>query len=154
MSPSGIDDWRPLVDCIVAVETDPSAEELRTVNQGLDYYNDAYAPPFDFRKVSVLLRDGKGQVVGGLLGNTEWGWLHVGALWIRDDVRRQGYGSALLQAAEQEALNRGCHHVFLDTTSFQALPFYLKHRYTVWGELDDFPKGHKRYFVQKALSGR
>ncbi|MBV8086335.1 MAG: metalloregulator ArsR/SmtB family transcription factor [Chloroflexi bacterium] len=35
--------------------------------------------------------------------------------------------------------------------SWQALPFYQKHGYSLWGELDDFPRGHKHHFVQKAL---
>ena len=49
------------------------------------------------------------------------------------------------------AARRGCHRASLDTTSFQALPFYLKHGYAIWGQLDDFPIGHSRYFLKKAL---
>ena len=35
----------------------------------------------------------------------------------------------------------------------QSLPFYLKHGYALWGQLDDFPVGHTRYFLKKALGG-
>jgi hypothetical protein len=39
----------------------------------------------------------------------------------------------------------------LDTMSFQALDFYLKLGYTVFGRLDDLPEGHSRIFLKKAL---
>jgi hypothetical protein len=34
---------------------------------------------------------------------------------------------------------------------FQAKDFYLKHEYEVLGILDDCPKGHKRYYMEKVL---
>lgn len=141
------------MNCEVVLDANPTDEDLHIVHQGLDDYNDLYAPEIQFQSLHFFLRDSGGDVAGGLLGDTSWGWLHVGVLWIRADVRRQGYGSAMLRAAEEEAVGRGCHHAFLDTTSFQALPFYLQHSYTLWGELDDFPRGHKRHFLQKALTG-
>ena len=33
----------------------------------------------------------------------------------------------------------------------QALPFYEKHGYTVFGVLENYPTGHSRYFVRKSL---
>src|SRR6266851_4251369 len=63
----------------------------------------------DYRPLTLLLKDTEGQVVGGLLGKTEWGWLHVGTLAIREEYRNQGYGSKLLALAEQVAVERGCH---------------------------------------------
>ncbi len=72
-------------------------------------------------------------------------------LWVQEDLCDQGYGRILLLAAEEEAVRRGCRHAHVDTMSFQALPFYLKHGYTIWGELPDMPAGHTRYFLKKAL---
>ena len=37
-------------------------------------------------------------------------------------------------------------------TSFQALPFYQKYGYQVWGQLDDFPPGHTHYYLRKEFS--
>jgi len=53
--------------------------------------------------------------------------------------------------AEEEARRRGCHSVHLDTLSFQALPFYQKHGYAVFGALENHPVGHTRYFLKKKL---
>ena len=54
-----------------------------------------------------------------------------------------------MRAAEQEARDRGCSHAHCDTYDFQALPFYQKLGYQVFGQLEDYPAGHTRYFLQK-----
>jgi GNAT superfamily N-acetyltransferase len=73
-------------------------------------------------------------------------------LWLAEEVRGQGFGSQLLSMAEGEARQRGCHHAFVDTTSFQALPFYQKCGYTLYAQLEDFPPGHRRYFLKKEFA--
>ena len=57
----------------------------------------------------------------------------------------------LMSAAETEARRRGCHHALLDTFDFQARPFYEQLGYVAFGELEDFPRGHSRYFLSKHL---
>ena len=42
---------------------------------------------------------------------------------------------------------------WLDTYDFQARPFYERHGYAVFGELDGFPNGHRRWFMRKRLDG-
>jgi GNAT superfamily N-acetyltransferase len=103
------------------------------------------------RTLGIFIRDPEGHILGGLLGDTYWGWLYISILWIDERLRGRGYGEKLLAAAEQEAIQRGCSHAHIDTMSFQALPFYEKHGYTVFGVLEDLPAGHKKYYVQKTL---
>ncbi len=92
---------------------------MNIVYEGLREYNSAYVSDNRHRTLVVFLRDEHNAIVGGLLGDTFWGWLHISIFWIRADWRRRGYGRAMLAAAEQEAVRRGCQHAFLDTTSFQ-----------------------------------
>ena len=98
-----------------------------------------------------MLHDQGGQLIAGLCATTVWGWLHVKELWVTESARGTDIGSQLMDAAESEALRRGCRHALLDTFDFQARPFYEKLGYAVFGELADFPLGHRRYFMQKQL---
>lgn len=135
----------------VTVEETSDPAAVRAVNEGLDRFNLRFAPAEQYRPLNVFLRDDDGKILGGLLGETYWTWLHVGVLWVDDAVRKGGHGSRLMAEAEAEARRRGCRHAYLDTLSFQALPFYQRLGYTVFGTLDDLPEGHQRYFLQKAL---
>lgn len=130
---------------------DASVEERNAINGFLNAHNLHVTGRDDYRPINLVLRDQEGRVVGGLLGATYWDWLYVDTLALSDAARNQGWGSRLLAMAEQEALARGCHHVYLDTFSFQALPFYQKQGYQVFGTLNRFPGDQKRYFLQKEL---
>jgi GNAT superfamily N-acetyltransferase len=86
-----------------------------------------------------------------VIGEIYWGWFYLDLLWVKDELRGRGYGHRLLTLAEQEARQRGAKNVYLDTFSFQAPNFYKQHGYQVFGELEDFPPGHQRYFLTKQL---
>lgn len=135
------------------VEDAQSCEaEARIVMQGLRAYNIAQTEDTHYTLLRLFLRDATGKVVGGLLGEISWGWLHISTLWLAEDLRKGGYGTRLMAAAETEAISRGCHSAFLDTFSFQARPFYERLGYEVFGRLDAYPPGHCRYFLRKRLA--
>jgi GNAT superfamily N-acetyltransferase len=136
---------------ILSLQTDAQSAEAAFVHDQLVHYNRSAAPHDAYLPLHLILRDENGEIAGGLVADTYWGWLVVNVLWIREDARRLGFGSRLLQAAEEEALRRGCRAAHLDTMDFQAPEFYLKHGYEVWGILEDMPEGHRRIFLKKRL---
>jgi GNAT superfamily N-acetyltransferase len=138
-------------DCGLVVEDTPRPEDIAAVIDGLAAYNLQHAPPEEYRRLHIFLRTGEGKVVGGLIGATFWGWLYVDRLWVHEALRKQSYGSRLMAAAEQEAQRRGCRHAYVDTMTFQVLPFYERLGYTIFGILEDMPQGCRRYFLQKHL---
>ena len=103
--------------------------------------------PFGF-----FLRDSDGEVLGGAFGNLWGDWLFTETLWVDSHIRGHGHATKLMAAAEEHASARGCSNAFLDTFSFQARPLYEKLGYHVIGELNDFPKGHSRYWMTKRLA--
>jgi GNAT superfamily N-acetyltransferase len=137
---------------IITLTDSPAPEDLKVVREGLENYNTSMGVELDWVSLALFIRDPEGNVVGGLTGGTYWGWLYVGFFWLVEDVRGQGMGSQLLDQAEKEARRRGCRNSFLDTTSFQSLSFYQKHGYILYGQLDNFPPGHSRYFLKKELA--
>jgi GNAT superfamily N-acetyltransferase len=135
----------------ILVTDTPDQAAYDAILTGIVAYNDIHAEPDRQRVLAVLVKGDAGQVVGGLWGATAWRWLFVRLLWRPEALRGAGLGRDLLRRAEAEAKNRGCGNVWLDTYSFQARGFYEKLGYTVFGTLDDYPPGHRRYFLQKRL---
>jgi len=101
--------------------------------------------------LDILIRNAAGEIVGGLIASTYWGWLEVNVLWIAEGLRRLGHGRTLLRMAEAEARTRGCAHVMLTTYSFQARGFYEKEGYRVVGEMAGYPPGAVYYWMRKGL---
>jgi ribosomal protein S18 acetylase RimI-like enzyme len=132
----------------ISVEEHASEAECRQVVQGLLSYNGIHAAVENYRDLTVLLRH-DGAIVGGLLGYTHWDWLFIKQLWVAEVFQRSGFGQMLMLAAEHEAVSRGCLQAHCDTFDFQALPFYQKLDYCVFGQLEDYPAGHTRYFLHK-----
>ncbi len=100
----------------------------------------------------VEVLDASGAITGGLWGHTSFGWLYTQLLVVPEALRGQGVGRQLLQAAEAQALQRGCHGAWLDTFNPQALLFYERVGYGRFGQLDNFPAGGTRYFLKKELA--
>ena len=130
----------------------PREREIRFVREALARFNQAHVGEDGHTPLHIVEHDREGNVIGGILGGTYWGWMYIDILWVREDCRGRGIGSGLLAEAEREALRRGCHHVHLDTMSWQAPDFYRKRGYTVIGVLPDIPQGNQKYLLMKALT--
>jgi ribosomal protein S18 acetylase RimI-like enzyme len=121
------------------------------IGGGISDYNTQQAGDDQGRNLCFVLQGPDEEVVGGVIGATHWNWFYVNLMWIRDEYRGQGYGQRLLVLAEEEARKRRAEYAYLDTFSFQALGFYQKYGYEVFGELREFPPGHQRYYLKKDL---
>ena len=138
------------------ISVEPHApENLRQyVRDHLNTFNVGITGFTEYHTVSILLRDERDEVLGGLLGAIWGGWLQVSILWVAAPLRGRGYGSRLLETAESYALERGCTRAWLTTFSFQAPEFYPKFGYESFGVLEDHPTGHRHHFFQKRLVAR
>ena len=77
--------------------------------------------------------------------------MHIDALWVDEQFRNGGYGSKLMRLVEEYASAHDHPLVYLETTSFQALPFYRKLGYEVFGELPEISEGHTLFFLRKEV---
>ena len=106
------------------------------------------------RPLAIFLSDPQtGDIVGGLWGESYFSYLFINLFFIPESMRGAGLGRRLMAQAEEEAVRRGCHGVWLDTFSWQARGFYEKLGYSVFGTIDDHPPGHQRFFLKKVIGG-
>lgn len=133
----------------ITLETAPSSDDEQVVLDGLRAFNVAIIGDPKMRPVDVFVRDSEGDIVGGLVGYIKWRWLYVSKLWIPEPLRGSGIGSRLMATAEQHAWAEGCLGAYLDTFEYQALPFYQKLGYELYGTLDGFPPGYRQFYLKK-----
>lgn len=125
--------------------------DAQYVREHLDTYNVGATGVSTYYPVNFFVKSDRGEVMGGLLGSIWGGCLYITYLWVDEAERGKRWASRLMDAAEAYARKRHCHMVTLDTHSFQARPFYEKRGYEIFGTLDDYPKGHRKFFLKKNL---
>src|SRR3982750_3120954 len=132
----------------------PQPDDFRAILDGVRGFNRAQTGNEPPRPVAYFLRDEGGKIVGGVQG-TLWGRsMHIDALWVDENYRGRDFGSHLMTAIEGYTASHGHPLVYLETTSFQALPFYQGLGYEVFGELAGIRKGETLFFLKKERSVR
>lgn len=130
-------------------------EECNLVDNEIVKYNLAKVPFTQdppFVSINKVVKGLNGDILAGINSILYcWNCLYVDVLWVKEEYRGEGYGSALLKEVEKIAKEKGCTLIHLDTFDFQAKDFYLNNGYKVYGVLDDCPLEHKRYYMKKSL---
>ncbi|MEI5989222.1 GNAT family N-acetyltransferase [Enterococcus crotali] len=100
---------------------------------------------------SIALYDDQ-HYIGGITANKWMNATHISLLAINKDYRGKGYGSQLLQKAEQFAIKEGSSLITIHTQDYQAKTFYEKFDYHVFGKLDNTPfTGTTKYYLVKKI---
>ena len=115
-------------------------------------YNATATGYFDGEAFGATHKDPSGAIVAGIAGYTWGGCCFVSYLWVADGIRRSGLGRALLMAAEDHAISKGCSIALLSSHSFQAPRFYERLGYEERAVIEDHPPGHSNVFYAKRLA--
>ena len=101
--------------------------------------------------INKKLTDPNGNLIAGIVAGVDGGDCgEIDGIWVEEAYRRQGFGSRLLREAEDEARKNGAYILMTYACDWN-VGFFTKHGYTVRGELEDYPKGHRAYELQKLL---
>ncbi len=133
------------------ITNDGNEQDILDVFEMLKAYNLSKLETSEVVPVGVYYEDENGRKFAGLTGEIFGNWLCIKYLVVDESLRSQGIGSKLLTAVEEEARNRGCRFSFVDTFSFQAPDFYVKHGYKEVFTLKEYPITGARYYYTKEL---
>ncbi len=130
-------------------------EDKDFIIKALVAYNTSQVPLTQekgIHQVNLKLRDEQENIVAALLARI-YGWnaMEVSILWVDEKHRKKGLGSQLMREAESIARKSNCTLIHLDTFDFQAPEYYKKLGYEVFGELNNSPAGHKRFYLKKDI---
>jgi ribosomal protein S18 acetylase RimI-like enzyme len=81
------------------VEVDQPAWEI--IGGGLSAFNTQQAGEDNGKNLCYVVKNPEGQIVGGVIRATYWDWLYINLMWIKEDLRDQGFGKRLLGLAEK-----------------------------------------------------
>ena len=130
-------------------------EDEDFIEEKLDAINHSIVPPEEDGENEDLvfkIADDEGNTIAGcILIIDSWKIAELDMIWVDENYRRKGLGSALIRGAEKAARERGCYVMILGTFDFQARPLYEKHGYSLCGTVRDFPRGHENYTLIKRL---
>lgn len=138
------------MESIFRVTDNITKEERDLVYNGILKYNISRFESLDVKDLGVFIEI-DGEIIGGILGETHGNWFEIDFLHVDEKFRKEGYGSKLLQRAEEEAKARECKKVLLTTFDFQAPKFYEKYGYDQVYVMEDFPHTGKKHFFVKTL---
>jgi ribosomal protein S18 acetylase RimI-like enzyme len=124
----------------------------QALKEHIERFNVATTGISESHQITYVVRAEHGELAGGVDG-WEWGGTcFVAGLWVREDCRGRGIGSALMTALEAEARRLGCHQLALETHTFQAPAFYERRGFEQVGEVTEYPRGHGFALLSKPLS--
>ena len=131
----------------IVEEADPPGAD--DITAGLRAHMIEQTGPLPRIPLTLLLPDDDNRVRGGIRGTIALCWLQVDHFWVDEALRGQGYGSRLLDMAEEAARMHGAIGAQLTTSTFQAVGFYQKQGYVEIGRLKDRPPGYDRVWMAK-----
>ena len=130
-----------------------SEEDAKFLSGRLRRYDEEFAPrEHEYIYISKKIIDEDGRIIAGLVGGVDgWTGTDIDALWVDEPYRRQGIGTRLLREFEREAEENGASTVFIEAYDWN-VEFFRKNGYeTVTGMLEDYPRGHTMYCMQRPL---
>lgn len=99
---------------------------------------------------SIFAKDGI-QVIGGALIWEHSDALYIDVLWCDENYRKKGVGTKIINIIDDIAINKRISKIFVDTYTFQAEAFYLKHGFYCVGTIPEYLLGHDRIFMRKEV---
>jgi GNAT superfamily N-acetyltransferase len=138
---------------VVTLVPEPDHSLSQVILDNLRAFNRSRFPDSgtDSNLAVVIREEEAGEPVGGLWARTSGGWLAIELIFVPEHHRGKGLARQLIRLAEEEAVKRGCRAAWLDTLNRDAAALYERLGYVRFGELNDYPPGNSRFFLQKKL---
>ena len=127
-------------------------EDAAIIDRGLEEFACEVVPDLHpYIGLGRKLVDGDGNMIAAVIAGVDEGdAAEIDGVWVEEKYRRRGLGSYLLCEAEREAKENGAY-VVLSYCCDWVSDFFFTNGYTARGKLEDYPKGHVAYEIEKRL---
>jgi GNAT superfamily N-acetyltransferase len=132
----------------IVITDDPDDASRKAIGDLMDSYNDSHTGPSAARPLAVVARDPEsGEIVAGVQGWSYWQWFKIDLFPLPPGSG--DLGGRLLRSAEQEALRRGCHGIWVDSADAAMSALYLMAGYVEFARLS----ATHRFFRKRLVAG-
>ncbi len=136
----------------IEIIPNPSKDDVWYIRKHLQEFNLKYLEVTEDKPFVFFAKDDEtGERIGGVACTIFGQWLDIDFLWVREDQRGHGIGSALLERSVERARKAGCTNAWVNTFSFQSPEFYLKHGFEIVFEQTNYPKTSSRTFLVREI---
>lgn len=127
-------------------------EDVERIKQAMDAFDAKMLPPENIRDLNFVVRNGKEEIIGGIIANTRYSTVYINTVWVDERYRKQGIGKKLIDRVELEARKMGCICSALGSwESFNTRHFYESLEYVIVSVTFDSPHGQVGYWFNKKL---
>ena len=129
-----------------------SKEDARIIDKGLDEFCEVVVPDkHEYIQLSKKLVDADGNLIAAIIcGVDEDDTAFIDGIWVEERYRRQGIGSRLFAEIEREAKKNGAYVILTYCCDWVA-DFFFQNGFTPRGKLENYPKGHTAYELEKRV---
>lgn len=129
-----------------------NAQQQQQLSAGFESHSQTQdAPAYLKQNLNWTVQDGEGNLIAALTASLLWEWLYIDELWVDESCRGTGMGKQLMAQAEAYAKEQQLSGMWLWTQSWQAPVFYQSLGFEEFTRFDNFPTGHSRIGLRKAL---
>jgi len=128
-------------------------EEARRIHGELTHFNEINVPSeHDEIMINKKIVDDAGNLIAGISGMaSDWNAYCIDVIWVEEAYRKRGLGSYLLKEAEEEAKKYGTYIMLTDAGDWN-VGFFEKNGYSIRGTLENYPKDHSCFELEKRVS--
>jgi GNAT superfamily N-acetyltransferase len=133
----------------IEYESSPKRTETIKLSQGIADYARQMKGHASIEEFAFFIRDPNETILGGCNGAMYYGCLYIDQLWVDESLRKQGYGTKLMQKAEELGKEKNCLFSTVNTMDWEGLDFYRKLGYYIEFERRGYVKDSTFYFLRK-----
>lgn len=138
-----------MTDYQIIYTSNPNPEDISFLGKSITDYAIEKKGHKPLEYFGFFIRDAQNNIQAGCNGAILYGCLHVDQLYVTKFLRKQGYGTKLMQAAEKLAKEHGCTFSTVNTMDWEALEFYQKLGYSIEFARQGYAKDSTFYFLRK-----
>ena len=132
-----------------SVEANPKIKDIEILIEGVNSYGRTISLS-DATSIACFVRL-EGQVIAGVSGRMEFSRLFINYLWVKDEYRKQGIASRLLENIEVAAKDQNCSDVFIETLLDEVAEIYNRLGYQKLVKIPNYVGTFSRWILKKNL---